>query len=173
MLSTLGGFVRGVSPCTLELHDPLGLSYFETDDAVVTPVPRTWEESMEWARFFLPPQPHADGGQYAIGREAVTRLVDLLSTSSRVVALTGAGVSTESGVVPFRDSGTDSAAKHGCVAGSACTVDWAIQGVVAVVVVQPLDWLCVVPAHWTGIMCMQSGGNVASRFLCRRVLVVG
>ncbi len=114
LLARLSSFQCGTAEWTLELHDPLGLSFIDAADAHVRSVARTWEESMEWARCLLPPQMYSDGRQFAVGDDSgVERLVQLLLRATNVVALTGAGVSTESGIVPFRDPREASEERHG------------------------------------------------------------
>lgn len=115
-LERLDQVLCGGLPCTFVLDDPLGLARanldYEDDDAddaefdadddvTVERYERTWEQRVEYGLndAWKPAQ------QY-VGREAgLARLVDLIRDSHKIVFLTGAGVSTESGIPAFRDNG--------------------------------------------------------------------
>lgn len=81
---------------TLEIRDPSGLSHV---DAALEPKQTTFERSVrdDWALGVLYPRPTIQGHTAA----SVARWI---RKSSRIVALTGAGISVESGITPFRSS---------------------------------------------------------------------
>mmetsp|Transcript_24573 Transcript_24573/g.46401 ORF Transcript_24573/g.46401 Transcript_24573/m.46401 type:complete len:465 (-) Transcript_24573:74-1468(-) len=91
-LAALGRALEGAEDVTLVVRDASGLSYFE-DVAEVEYFERSVRE--DWALGVECPRPLLQFNS----AEGVAKLVQ---RSHRIVALTGAGISVESGITPFR-----------------------------------------------------------------------
>eukprot|EP00026_Physarum_polycephalum_P007996 Phypoly_transcript_08069.p1 GENE.Phypoly_transcript_08069~~Phypoly_transcript_08069.p1 ORF type:complete len:451 (+),score=60.53 Phypoly_transcript_08069:141-1493(+) len=93
----------GNKPFKIILNDPLSGSEVEewmsdelTGKVFIEKYPRTWDDMVEYG---LTPTDNLK----AKDEEAFPRIVELVKNSSRIAALTGAGISTEAGIPAYRN----------------------------------------------------------------------
>eukprot|EP01087_Luapelamoeba_hula_P008907 TRINITY_DN2266_c2_g1_i2.p1 TRINITY_DN2266_c2_g1~~TRINITY_DN2266_c2_g1_i2.p1 ORF type:complete len:495 (-),score=94.51 TRINITY_DN2266_c2_g1_i2:31-1515(-) len=100
-LDKLDLVIGGQAECTLLLDDPIGLARVvgekKLPNVSVQWYERTWSQREE---FGLNHPPQAD--QQFVDEEGIAKLSELVAKASKIVFLTGAGVSTESGIPAYR-----------------------------------------------------------------------
>jgi NAD-dependent deacetylase len=120
-LAKLDAILKGQSEFTLKLEDPLGnsviqcipqgdygtvqgLELYKFDNAITC---KTYRRTRSEAQEYDLPEDETTVIEQITGEEGINKLVELIKSAKRIVGLTGAGISVESGIPAFRNSAGD------------------------------------------------------------------